>query len=95
MEINTILTKEKLNERVLIGSICKMLELETKDIMYIEDTDGWINKQDEAVVIEYLGVADDEIAKGMHMYDIHSNTEIKIKELQKYIDNKLYDSEEF
>lgn len=91
----TILTKEKVNKDVFIKGICDMLHIKSEDVMYIEDTNKWIDKKDEIVVIEYSGITDDEIAKNMHMYDIFSENKVVTNELQKYIKEKLYDSEEF
>jgi hypothetical protein len=63
--------------------------------LYIEDIDEWANKKNEIAVIEYDGITDDEIANGMHMYDIFSKKKVDTNELQQYVKEKLYDSEEF
>lgn len=91
----TILTKKKLDKEELIKGVCSILGIRNKDVMYIEDIKDWINKKNEVVVIEYNGITDDEIANGMHVYDIFANKKISTCILQKYISQKLYDSEEF
>lgn len=95
MNGTTILTKEKLDKNILIKGVCNVLGIQNKDIMYIEDIDEWANKKNEIVVIEYDGITDDEIANGMHMYDIFSEKKVDTNELQQYVKEKLYDSEEF
>ncbi|SKA99379.1 hypothetical protein SAMN05443428_13525 [Caloramator quimbayensis] len=90
----TILAKEKLDKGVLVKAICSILGVNNDNVMYIEDINDWVNKKNEVAVIEYNGITDDEIANGMHVYDIFSNKKININELQKYVTEKLYISEE-
>lgn len=95
MNTTTILTEMKVDKETFIKGIQKLLNIESKDIMYIENSNEWLDKKDELVVVEYSGITDDEIAKDMHMYDIFSDKKIDISDLQKYIEEKLYDSNEF
>lgn len=91
----TILTETKVNKETFIKGIQQLLNIESKDVMYIENSDGWLDTKDEVVVVEYSGVTDDEIAKDMHMYDVFSDKKVNTSDLQKYIKEKLYDSNEF
>lgn len=46
----------KINKKEII----KMIGVEDSEILFIDNVEGWINKKNEKIVIEFIGVLDDE-----------------------------------
>lgn len=82
-----IYSKEKINKNKLIVA----LDIDSKDVFFINNTEEWVNKKNQNVVIEYRGVLDEEDSDkyiGYHYYDVTIfNSNIK----EKFSNIKLKD----
>ncbi|WP_300856048.1 hypothetical protein, partial [uncultured Clostridium sp.] len=61
--------------------IIKMIGVEDSEILFIDNVEGWINKKNEKIVIEFIGVLDDEDDyPGYYCYEVSLFVE-NIKEI--------------
>ncbi|WP_297991488.1 hypothetical protein [uncultured Clostridium sp.] len=68
--------------------IIKMIGVEDSEILFIDNVEGWINKKNEKIVIEFIGVLDDEDDyPGYYCYEVSLFVE-NIKEIFKKINDK-------
>lgn len=68
--------------------IIKMIGVEDSEILFIDNVEGWINKKNEKIVIEFIGVLDDEDDyPGYYCYEVSLFVE-NIKESFKKINDK-------
>lgn len=77
--------KKKFNENIIIET----LGFERDEILFIEDTNGWLRKNKESIVVEYKGLFDDEDDEnyaGYHFYEVtlfKDNIKNKFNSLKK------------
>lgn len=77
--------KKKFNENIIIET----LGFERDEILFIEDTNGWLRKSKESIVVEYKGLFDDEDDEdypGYHFYEVtlfKDNIKNKFNSLKK------------
>lgn len=51
--------------------ISEMIGIEDSEILFIDNIEGWINKRNEKIVIEFIGILDDEDDyPGYYCYEI-------------------------
>lgn len=80
-----IFSKELLD----IKQVIQILGLDPNDVMYMEDVEDWLKKENESIVIEFNGLLDDEDDEypGYYYYNI-TFFEYGIKDKFKKLANK-------
>lgn len=91
MQIRAMFSKEKLNDADIIQAVSKVFHTDKEDILIIENSSGWIDRNNQNFVIQYNGVIDDEEEDeyiGLHYYDINFEDE-KYLEMMEQLGEEL------
>ena len=77
--------KNKFNENIIIET----LGIDRDELLFIEDVNGWVEKKNESIVVEYEGVLnaeDNDDYVGYHFYEVtlfKDNIKNKFNSLKK------------
>lgn len=88
-----IYTKNKFKDNELIDAITKTLNIGKEEVLIIKNSNGWLKKENQSVVVEYNGLLDDEDTDqyiGYYYYDIWFDNDKNIN-LLKTLENNLGD----
>lgn len=95
MDSRELFSANILTDDEIINAAIKALNVDKKEILIIRNPDGWINKKEESIIFESMGLLDEgdtEEYIGCYYYNIYfkSNEFLdKIKLLEKEFDTKV------
>lgn len=85
MDSRELFSKKKLTDEELIQATVKTFKVNSKDVLTIHDIDGWLKRENQSIVFEYIGLLDKEDTDehiGEYYYNIYFENDEVLNSLQ-------------
>ncbi|MCH3962985.1 MAG: hypothetical protein LKE46_01805 [Clostridium sp.] len=95
MDTRELFSKRKLTDDELIRAAVKVLKVETKDVLIVNEVNDWLKRDKQSVVFEYTGFLDKEDTDdyiGYYYYSIYFYKDKflgKLKQLEKEFNTEV------